>query len=443
MERRVVTMKTQSHVLNILMNGILVGTLKKTITGSLIFSYEQKWLDTPGSRPISLSLPLVTQQYTGDVVYNFFDNLLPDNSQIRSRIQTRFHIPTDQPFDLLACIGRDCIGAIQLLDSNIYNVKNQIMFHPLKEKEIASILRNVQSYPLGMIDNSEEFRISIAGAQEKTALLYWNDQWNRPINTTPTTHIFKLPIGYIQHQQMDLSDSCENEWLCAQIAEAFGLAVAKCEIQYFEDVKTLIVERFDRKLASDGSWLMRLPQEDTCQALGISPNLKYQSDGGPGIESIMHLLLGSAEPTKDRDAFFSSQVLFWLLAAIDGHAKNFSLHIESLGKYRLTPLYDIMSAHPLMANKQLQAKKIKMAMALKGQNNHYHWHDIQRRHFLSMAKAANYSAQRGEEILNEMLGKVDSVIEQVSKKLPSKFPHKIYEPIFSGMKSTRDRLSLT
>lgn len=442
MEGRVVIMKSRNRVLNVLMNGFLVGKLEKTITGGLVFEYDQEWLNTPGARPISLSLPLVSTQFVGDVVYNFFDNLLPDNSQIRSRIQTRFHIPTDQPFDLLATIGKDCVGAIQILDHKVTDFTNQILFHPLKEKEIASILRNTQKYPLGMTDNSDEFRISIAGAQEKTALLYWNGRWNRPLSTTPTTHIFKLPIGYIQHQQMDLSDSCENEWLCSRIADAFGLPVAKCEIQHFEDVKTLIVERFDRKLASDDSWIMRLPQEDICQALGVSPNLKYQTDGGPGIENIMRLLLGSAEPAKDRDTFFSSQVLFWLLAAIDGHAKNFSVHLEAGGKYRLTPLYDIMSAHPLLENKQLHAKKIKMAMALKGKNNHDHWHDMQRRHFLSMAKTANYSTQQAEKILDDMLEKVDAVIEQVSDQLPKRFPRKIYEPIFKGMKVAKNKLIL-
>ncbi len=435
-----VKMKTQNRTLNVLMNGILVGTLEKTATSGLIFIYNERWLNTPGARPISLSLPLVTEKFAGDVVYNFFDNLLPDNSQIRSRIQTRFHVPTDQPFDLLASIGKDCVGAIQILSNDITEFSNQILFEPLKEKEIASILQNTQSYPLGMSDNSEEFRISIAGAQEKTAFLYWNGEWNRPLGTTPTTHIFKLPIGYIQHQQMDLSDSCENEWLCLQIAEAFGLPVAKCEIKQFKGMKTLIVERFDRKLASDSSWLMRLPQEDICQALGVSPNLKYQSDGGPGIENIMRLLLGSAEPEKDRDIFFSSQVLFYLLAAIDGHAKNFSLHIEAGGKYRLTPLYDIMSAYPLIASKQLQAKKIKMAMALKGKNNHYHWHDIQRRHFLDTAKVANYSVQKAEKILDEMLEKVDTVIQQVSDRLPNKFPSKIYKPVFDGMLLAKHRI---
>lgn len=442
MERRMVTMKSRHRILNVLMNGKHVGKLEKTPSGGLLFTYDTQWINTPGARPISLSLPLVTKSFTGDVVYNFFDNLLPDNPQIKYRIQTKFHAATDQPFDLLASIGRDCIGAIQILDTEIIDTSNQILFQPIKEKEIASILRNTQNDPLGMTDDSDEFRISIAGAQEKTALLYWKGKWNKPIGTTPTTHIFKLPIGYIQHQQMDLRNSCENEWLCAQIAEAFGLPVAKCDIQHFENVKALVVERFDRKLASDGSWIMRLPQEDMCQALGISPNLKYQSDGGPGIENIMRLLLGSADPILDRDTFFSTQILFWLLAAIDGHAKNFSIRIEADGKYRLTPLYDIMSAHPLVADKQLHSKKIKMAMALKGKSHHYHWHDIHRRHFLSMAKAANYSVQRAEDILDNMLNKINVVIEQVSDQLPNRFPKKIYGPVFEGMKLAKNKLDL-
>ncbi len=429
-----------NQILNILMNGILVGTLEKTKQGGLIFTYEQAWVNTPGARPLSLSLPLISQQFSGDVVYNFFDNLLPDNQQIRARIQAKFHIPTGQPFDILASIGRDCVGAIQLSEGKVRDFKKEIHFQPLNEKQMASILRNYQINPLGMTAIDEEFRISIAGAQEKTAFLYYKNNWCRPLKETPTTHIFKLPIGYIPHQQIDLSDSCENEWLCSKIAGAFGLPVANCEILYFEDIKVLSVERFDRRLSSDNSWLMRLPQEDMCQALGFSSNLKYQSDGGPGISNIMGLLLGSSTPALDRDTFYRSQILFWLLAGIDGHAKNFSIFIEPEGNYRLTPLYDIMSAYPLIVRKQLVAKKIKMAMALKGKNTHYHWYNMQRRHFLDTAKAINYSVEIAERILDEMLEQTDSVINQVAVQLPKDFPSDISEPVFDGLRLARKKL---
>ena len=235
-------MKRNSHMLSILMNGILIGVLKKTEKGGLAFEYDKQWLNTPGARPISLSLPLLDKLFSGDVVYNYFDNLLPDNLQIRARIQAKFHISTNQPFDLLASIGKDCVGAIQIIDGIIPVLKHTINSEPLNEKEIASILRGYQNYPLGMVDNAADFRISIAGAQEKSAFFYHQNKWCRPLGNTPTSHIFKLPIGFIQHQQMDLSDSCENEWLCTQIAQAFGLPVAKCEILYFENVKFNILK---------------------------------------------------------------------------------------------------------------------------------------------------------------------------------------------------------
>jgi serine/threonine-protein kinase HipA len=432
-------MVARKQTLQVLMNGLLVGRLERLGNGGLRFSYAPSWREHPGARPISLSLPLSSAQHEGTVVYNFFDNLLPDNPRIRARIQARFQAPTDQPFDLLANIGRDCIGAIQICDEIEGDVK-QISAEPLSDQAIASLLQNYQQAPLGMDELSDDFRISIAGAQEKSALLFHEGRWCRPLGTTPTSHILKLPIGVIEHQQMDLSQSCENEWLCAQLVKAFGLPVAPCYIHHFAEVKVLVVERFDRQLSPDKTWLMRLPQEDLCQALGFSPNLKYQSDGGPGIANIMKLLLASHTATADRELFFKSQVIFWLLAAIDGHAKNFSVFLEPVGRYRLTPLYDIMSAHPLMAHKQLQAQKIKMAMALIGKNNHYHWQQAQRRHFISTAEAIRFNPKTAETILNTVLDQVDTVIFAVSNALPHSFPSKIAEPIFRGMLLTRDKL---
>lgn len=430
----------KTRILNVLMNGILIGKLEKATNGSLSFTYEEQWLKNPNARPISLSLPLVSQTFQGDVVFNFFDNLLPDNPAIRSRIQAKMSISTNQPFDLLASIGRDCVGALQLIEGDLFHFNKAITYEPLNEKEIAKILKDYQHYPLGMTDKNADFRISIAGAQEKSAFLYYKNKWCRPLKETPTTHIFKLPIGFIPHQQLDLHDSCENEWLCSQIAAAFGLPVAACEILHFDNVKILSVERFDRKLSRDKTWLMRLPQEDTCQALGVSPNIKYESDGGPGIKDIMNLLLGSANATEDRDIFFRTQVLFWLLAASDGHAKNFSIFLEAEGKYRLAPLYDILSSYPMIEKNQLQKQKIKMAMALTGKNIHYHWYNAQRRHFLTTAKAANYSQERAETILDEMLMKVEEVIKTVSKQLPENFPVDISRAIFKGMREARDQL---
>lgn len=436
-----VKMKKQKRTLSVLMNGTVIGKLEKIAAATLTFTYTTDWLGMPGARPLSLSLPLVDTPYTGDVVYHFFDNLLPDNEQIRARIQAKFQAKTNQPFDLLATIGKDCIGAVQLIEGDCPDFKKIIEYEPLTEKEIAAILRDYRQHPLGMNERYENFRISLAGAQEKAAFLYHNHRWSRPLNTTPTSHIFKLPIGTLAYQQLDLSDSCENEWLCSQIATAFELPTAKSEILNFQEIKVLVVERFDRKLSTTGKWIARLPQEDICQALGMSSHLKYQAEGGPGIKSIMKLLLGSQYSTEDRDFFYRAQILFWLLAAIDGHAKNFSIFLAPGGKYHLTPLYDVMSAYPYIAKNELPAKKIKMAMALFGKNTHYYWHNIQRRHFIETAKIANYSEERAVTLLDEMLQKIESVIATVARQLPPHFPKSISQTIFSGMQTMGKRLA--
>jgi serine/threonine-protein kinase HipA len=434
MESRVVSSK-RITTLNVLMNGEWVGYLQKLPSGAMSFQYAEPWLKTPGARPVSLSLPLKYSAYEGERVYNFFDNLLPDNERIRARIQARFQISSSQPFDLLAVIGADCVGAIQLCrEETLPNRIDVTTAQPLSRSEIAQLLRGYREVPLGMTKEADDFRISIAGAQEKTALLWHQGQWCRPTGATPTSHIFKLPIGAIAHSNIDLSNSCENEWLCLEIAKAFGFTTANAQIQQFEDVKVLVVERFDRRWAKNGQWLMRLPQEDMCQALGVSPNLKYQSDGGLGMVEIMKLLLGARNAEADRETFFRTQVLFWLLAAIDGHGKNFSIYIEPSGSYCLTPMYDVISAYPLMQSKVLSKQKVKMAMALRGtKKNNYLWSMIQPRHFLMTAKAIDFSQKKTEHILLEMLEQTGQIAEQITSRLPVGFPTDIGEPILQGM----------
>ena len=197
---------------------------------------------------------------------------------------------------------------------------------PLADKDIAELLRNYRTLPLGM-SRDLDFRISLAGAQEKTALLWHDDGWQRPAGSTPTTHIIKLPIGKIEHSGIDLSDSVENEWLCMEIMRGFGLPVPVVNISNFEDMQVLVVERFDRVLAEDKTWIIRHPVEDMCQANEFAPALKYESDGGPGIAMIMEKLKSSLHPEEDRRQFMRTVFLFWILGAIDGHAKNFSIFL--------------------------------------------------------------------------------------------------------------------
>lgn len=432
-------------ILDVYMNGYLVGAFTKSATGSHLFKYEQQWLDISGSRPISLSMPLRKHEYKGDEVYNFFDNLLPDNTDVRNRIVARHNAQSTQAFDLLYKVGQDSVGALQLVphDQNAFDVK-KIESKPLSDKELEKVLKGYQSdIPLGMLADEDDFRISIAGAQEKTALLNLDGQWHLPIKATPTTHIIKLPIGEIQSHShtIDMSDSVENEYLCMMIVREFGLDVPQCSIIQVGDIKALTVERFDRKLSTDGKWIMRLPQEDFCQTLNIPPAKKYESHGGPGIEQIMLYLLGSKNAERDRYNFMKSQVLFWLLAATDGHAKNFSLFIEAGGGYRLTPFYDILSIYPAIGGKGLNIRNAKLAMGLKAtKGKEYRIAQIFPRHFIQTAKAIGYDTDAMAYIMSELADVVDSVVTKVKSQLPIDFPVHIRDSILDGLEARANRL---
>ena len=426
----------KSRALSVWMNGELVGEWRRSAAGAQEFQYAAAWLMATVARPISLSLPLHPQPYSKGVV-EFFDNLLPDNPAIRERIQRRFGTSSAGAFDLLQEIGRDCVGALQLLPEDHPPVDVQkITGERLSAGGVAEILAGALDPGFGRGEPADDaFRISLAGAQEKTALLWHGGAWHRPTGSTPTTHILKLPIGG-NPQGIDLSTSVENEWLCAQIVRVFGIPVAKCSMETFGEQKVLVVERFDRALAKNGGWYMRLPQEDFCQATATPSALKYESDGGPGIERIMELLLGSERAAADRRDFMRTQLVFWLLAAIDGHAKNFSLSLRAGGVYRLTPRYDILSAHPMLGKGRgkLSPHKIRMAMAVRGKNRHYRWREISARHWLETAKRCGFSEMKS--IMDEVIAQTPKVVEQTTESLPRKFPDQIAATILTGISAT-------
>ncbi len=423
----------------IYMNGYEVGQYIQHRSGSQELIYGDDWLSRRGAVPLSLSLQLTDKTHKGDRVYNYFDNLLPDSPDIRNRIQARFSANTNRPFDLLAHIGVDCVGAIQLMSEQVEINAKKIEATPLTTAEIAAILRNYKTLPLGM-SKEQDFRISIAGVQEKTALLWHSGQWQRPHNATPTTHIFKLPIGRIEHSGIDLSDSIENEWLCLEILRAFGLPVPSTQIATFEEMKVLIVERFDRELSADKTWFIRHPQEDMCQANGCAPALKYEHDGGPGIASIMNVLKASIHPEHNRKQFMQSVFTFWLLGAIDGHAKNFSIFLKQGGRFELTPLYDVISAYPLAARRQVEYKKMQMAMALHGKNTHYTWNEILPRHWFDESRKVDFPEAEMQETFSTTVAAIDTVIEYVSAHLPHGFPDAITTAIFDGLRKAGKKI---
>jgi len=344
----------------------------------------------------------------------------------------------------LSALGRDCAGAIQMLAPGERPVDlQQIRAEPMNEADIARLLRDVTAPPFGQHEPIDDLRLSIAGAQEKSALLWHDNQWLRPVGSTPTTHILKLPLGLVGNMRADMRTSIENEWLCSKIVAAYGLPIASCEIATFEDQKALVVKRFDRKLASDGSWILRLPQEDMCQATGTSSNSKYEADGGPGIQQIMSILARSERASIDQSNFFKAQIVFWILAAPDGHAKNFSIaHLQS-NRYAATPLYDVLSAHPIIGNgrNQLSPRRIKLAMAVRSKNEHYLVGEIRRRHWVTQGQRVTLATEEVEETIDTLTGMTEAVIENAAAQLPNGFPEDVSDKIFEGMRKQSKKLA--
>jgi serine/threonine-protein kinase HipA len=210
----------------------------------------------------------------------------------------RYHARSKQPFDLLAEVGRDSVGAVTLLPANENSTTPEMTWETLSEEKLETVLTAYQSdIPLGMINEENDFRISVAGAQEKTALLKAGDDWCIPKGITPTTHIIKLPIGEIKQPNatLDLSDSVDNEYFCLELARALGLDVPKAEIIRAGRVRALAVERFDRRWNASRSILLRLPQEDMCQTFGLPSSVKYESDGGPVFHKSWHFYRAPAK----------------------------------------------------------------------------------------------------------------------------------------------------
>lgn len=427
---------SQTRALGVWANGLRVGRWTIPRSGPMTLTYDEAWASAPEGRPLSLSLPFTLDELTvtGERVAHYFDNLLPDSEPIRRRISSRFGVGRDT-FALLAAIGRDCVGAVQLLplDEEPHDV-HKIQTRPLTDAEVERLLRATTQAGSFSGDEGQDFRISLAGAQEKTALTFHRGRWCMPLGSTPTTDILKLPLGLVGLRELDLRLSVENEWLCSRVLAAFGVPVAESEILTFGEVKTLGVKRFDRKLHPSKKYWLRLPQEDFCQVTGRPSSAKYEHEGGPGLVEMSHILASSDSRETDLTTLMKAQLLFWMLAAIDGHAKNFSIHLLPQGRFHLAPLYDVISAWPVVGKRadQLHEKKLKMAMALRGKNKHYRLDEIRREHFNTTARACGFGPDMNG-LLDETIEATPRVIAQVGNELPKDFPIHLFEAVTEGL----------
>ncbi len=433
--------RSRTQRLIVYLNARRVGVLERASSGAVGFSYNPDWLAWSKAMPVSISLPLTGEAFRGAPVTNVFENLLPDAEQVRKNVAERLGADGVDAFSLLAVAGRDCVGALQFLSEDEEpGPPGVVEGVALNDAEIADLIRKLRVNPLGLDPDDEDFRISIAGAQDKTALLKLEGAWQRPVGTTATTHILKPAIGVI-HNEIELTDSVQNEFICLKLCAALGLNVANADVEQFEDQLALSVERCDRLWTSDER-LLRLPQEDFCQALSVPSTRKYQREGGPGMRNILERLKESDRSTEDRRAFLKAQIIFWLMGATDGHAKNYSIAHQPGGAFVMTPLYDIISAQPIVDARRIETNRYKMAMSA-GNNNHYRMDEIQKRHFEQTSDMAGMPTGTVDELTAELEAVLPSALKEIEALADNTIPASLIESITDGVRDRYESLSIS
>jgi len=350
-----------------------IGKIRRNRRGRLTFVYDDRWQSMDAAYPLSLSMPLVVAEHEHARIEPWLWGLLPDHEAILARWGQRFHVSPRNAFALLAAVGEDCPGAIQLVrpdrvDHILQADDQQIEW--LTEADIAERLHILRQDRAAWRIARDAGQFSLAGAQPKTALLFDGQRWGVPSGPTPTTHILKPPMD-------GLDGHAENEHLCLALARALGLPAARSEVCRFEDESAIVVERYDRTRLL-GS-IRRLHQEDMCQVLGLPPTKKYQNDGGPGCAQLSEAIwTHSGEPGDDVRTFARAIMLNWIIGGTDAHAKNFSMLIGPQGRGRLAPLYDVASMLPY----DVDPRRLKMATKIGGK---YLLEDVQSRHWVKFA----------------------------------------------------------
>jgi len=338
------------------LEGEEMGRVLQSAQGHLQFTYSEKWLESASAHPLSLSMPLQKAPHPHRRIDTFLWGLLPDNASILRSWGQRFHASPANAFALMSHVGEDCAGAVQFLspeqlDRTRAKRRERVVW--LSESELGQRLRELRSDHAAWRLARDEGQFSLAGAQPKTAFLWENGRWGIPSGRIPTTHILKPPN---QH----LEGFPENEHICLRLAQSLGLPVAESRVMQFDGEVAIVITRYDRVRGTAG-W-KRVHQEDLCQAMGVSPAKKYQSDGGPGARAILDLLRAhSSAAAQDAETFVDTLGLSWLTAATDGHAKNYSILMGAGQQVRLAPIYDIASMVPYA---QFDVNRVKLAMKI-------------------------------------------------------------------------------
>lgn len=377
--------------------GQRIGTLVQTTGGGHVFTYAETYVDAGGT-PLSLAMPIAPSPYAKKRIDPFIEGLLPDNSEVRERWGQAFGVNGRNAFALLEHMGVDCAGAVEFHPDGTEPAR-QAVLDRIGERDIAAHLAGLRSDETAWAVGGE--RWSLAGAQGKFALSRGADgNWYEATGAAPSTHIVKPGVSGYRDQAL-------NEHLCLRTARLLGMNAASTEFTAFEGQAALVVTRYDRRRAGDGT-ITRVHQEDMCQALSVYPWRKYESSGGPTAAQIAGLLWESgSEPSSDVPAFVRAVAFNYLMGAPDAHAKNYSLLLAG-SQVRLAPLYDVASAFPYEPTSTAHELDLS-AMGIGGEKR---FGLVTGAHWVKLARQCRVSADQVRAIVRELATGIPGALEQ-------------------------------
>lgn len=382
----------------VFLNTDFIGVLSIYKEHRLRFEYDAGYISNPRAIPLSYSMPLTQRIHHDPVVRNFLWGLFPDNEYVIREWARELQVTVSHPYDLAVGIGHDFAGAIHFGNPS----ETESGLRPLGKRELKRLLDELAKNPARTRIYLSQGRFSLAGAQSKTALRRVGRKWYLPMGLEPTTHILKPML------QTYPDDYAYNEHYCHSLAARLGIRVAQSHVEIMGEHTVFVSIRYDRFVLPDGK-LIRLHQEDLCQALGIHPSEKYEADGGPGIAAIMQLLRSAKDGRIARERFMDSILLNYLIMGTDAHAKNYSLIYGRDGDFTLAPLYDLSSDLPYLS----QRKDLRLAMRI---GRDYKDQSILKGNFVQLCKQCNYPEMQLFAQANAMIEKIQSEVPKLKRE---------------------------
>jgi serine/threonine-protein kinase HipA len=377
-------MMQMNKVLDIYLYGNLIGNLKQNSSGLISFKYNEEWLKESSFR---------RKECNG-----FFSGLLPEEEK-RRIIAKNIGVSSENEFSLLEKIGGECAGAITFIKSKELPKEEKGYYRELSLNELENILLDLPQKP--MLAGERGMRLSLAGAQDKIVVKINNGRIYLPMDGAPSTHIIKPAISRF-------SNIVYNEAFCLNLASKIGITAAEAKVTKIGKIDSLIIKRYDRITQLDES-IERIHQEDFCQALGISPEIKYQNEGGVSLKNCFDLLRSfSSLPIMDIKLLLEVVIFNYLIGNNDAHGKNFSLlHMQLNNEYkiRLAPFYDLISTAVYSELSSNMAMKI---------GEHYEYSKIKIRDWEKFANIAQISFPILKKNICEMSQKI--LIQMPDKK---------------------------